>query len=376
MIQKLRLLFFVLVLSSISGFSQNTLIEKFTFDEVERDYRLFVPSGYTEGASLPLVFNLHGFTSSSLEQEFYSAMNQVADTAGFFVCYADGIARSWNVGWNFGSTADDVGFISALIDHFIETYNIDPTRVYSCGMSNGGFMSYRLACELNDRIAAVASVTGSMSPNFFPTCQPGKAVPVLEIHGTADPTVAYNGTPNVSVPIEDVIAFWVNNNQCDLTADTIEIPNTSLLDLSTADRIQFDNCSDNTKVHLIKIQNGGHTWPGAFLDIGVTNQDFKASVEIWEFFKQFQLPITSTNSEEESFSTDLKVFPNPTTGLIQIDNIPPPFNCTIHDATGRLIRQFEEYPSRNIDVTEWKKGVYFITLEKDTKQFIRKIIKH
>lgn len=297
--------------------AQTTLTGTITHNGLQRDYRLYVPAGYNPANAAPLVLNLHGFTSNALEQEFYAGMNAVADTAGFLVCYPNGIDNSWNVGWFFGSTADDVGFLSALIDELSTRYTLDSNRVYACGMSNGGFMSYRLACELNDRIAAVASVTGSMVPAYRPQCNPGRPVAVMEIHGTADPVVPYNGLALISLPIDTVVRFWVGNNSCALFADTTVVPDVAPNDGCTAIRIDYRNCDDNTEVALYRIQDGGHTWPGADTTIGVTNQDFDASVEIWRFFSRFRLNMP-VGTEQTPGPTTVQVFPNPVSDRLYV----------------------------------------------------------
>ena len=151
-------LFLLLTSCLLHAVAQETIAIDLEFDGEDRDYRLRIPANFDGETALPLVFNLHGFTSNATQQELYSRMNVVADTAGFFICYANGIGAAWNVGWDFGSSADDVGFINFLIDQISAEYPILSDQIYSCGMSNGGFMSYRLACELNQRIAAVASV--------------------------------------------------------------------------------------------------------------------------------------------------------------------------------------------------------------------------
>jgi polyhydroxybutyrate depolymerase len=171
---------------------------------------------------IPLVFAFHGLTESGAATQTYSRFNELADTAGFAVIYANGINNTWNVG--FGGTAasseDDLGFANAMIDFVIDSSNcqtgtcveIDTNRIYSCGMSNGGFFSYLLACQLSHRIAAVASVTGSMTIPTYDACNPTRAVPVLHIHGTADPIVPYTGGDFKTV--DEVLAYWTSHNNC------------------------------------------------------------------------------------------------------------------------------------------------------------------
>ena len=291
-------------------------------------------------------------------------MNTVADTAGFFVCYPDGLGteQAWNVGWAFGSQADDVGFISALIDTLAAAYPIDTNRVYSCGMSNGGFMSYRLACELNDRIAAIASVTGSIAPSYLPDCNPGKPVPVLEIHGTADNVVAYEGTPFLSIPIPEVLDFWANNNGCATEAVEEAVPDTDTTDASTATRISFPDCEDGQDVLHFRINGGEHTWPGSSILIGVTNQDIVASAEIWHFFRQFTLDDVVSTSQALPTAPQVRVFPNPSSGLLYLDTEEPPQLVQLYDLSGRLLLRQEAYDRPQLDLNSLSAGVYLLEI--------------
>jgi polyhydroxybutyrate depolymerase len=349
----------VLLLGSFMLSAQQTLTGTIMHDGIERDYRIRVPV-VAEDASL--VFNLHGFGSSAFEQELYSFMNTVADTAGFFVCYPDGLGteQAWNVGWDFGSQADDVGFISALIDTLAATYSIDTNRVYSCGMSNGGFMSYRLACELNDRIAAVASVTGSMVPSYLPDCNPGKPVPVLEIHGTADDVVAYEGTFPISAPIPDVLDFWATNNGCATEPVEEAVPDTDMSDATTATRVSFPDCEDGQDVLHFRINGGGHTWPGSSIPIGVTNQDIVASAEIWHFFSQFTLDDVVNTTEELQAGPQVRVFPNPSSGPLYLDMKEVPRAVQLYDLSGRLLLRQEAFDSPQLDLGDLNTGVYLL----------------
>ncbi len=323
----------------LSVFAQNTLMESIMHDGKQRDYTLYFPASYAQSSEdYALVFNFHGFTSNGAQQRLYSEMDKVADTAQVIMCYPEGIDNAWNVGWNFGSMEDDVGFTSAMIDKFLSDHRVDPNKVYACGMSNGGFFSYKLACELSSKIAAVASVTGSIVPGQDEQCMPGKAVPTLEIHGTADPIVPYDGSTGVAMPIEDVVAFWVENNGCASNAELVDIPNTSTTDASTAQVQIYNDCTNETEVHFIRIEDGGHTWPGAPIVIGVTNQDFHASQYIWEFFSKFSLSETVSNVQEPGSVLDaVTLYPNPSNGNITLSNLPVKSEIELFHMDGRFI---------------------------------------
>ena len=356
--------------------AQSTITGNIIHDGKIRDYRLFIPSTYQAGTPLPLVFNLHGAGSNAVEQEFYCQMNKIADTASFFVCYPNGINNFWNVGWSAGSNADDVGFLNALIDSLQVNYTINPSRIYSCGMSNGGFMSYQLACASGDRFAAIASVTGSMTPTNYANCQPTRPFPVFEIHGTADLVVPFEGLANVSISIDSVIDFWTAENGCSNDPDINEIPDINTLDGCTATRYDYLNCLDNTKVSLIKVEGGGHTWPGALLTVGVTNRDFSASEEIWLFFRQYETPNISNLNQDIVFSS-ISLYPNPTTNQLFLENAQL-LKGTLYRITnlmGKTVQSglIDELP---IDVSKQNPGMYHLHAIKDNTLFSKAFIKY
>ena len=235
----MKRILFLLVLPLVA-FSQQTINGSIMHDNVQRDYILYVPAMYNASNPTPLVFNFHGYTSNANDQMWYGDFRSIADTAGFIIAHPMGTLDNsgithWNVGWG-SSTVDDIGFTTALIDSLSANYNINQDRIYSTGMSNGGYFSYHLACNLSTKIAAIASVTGTMSQFTYNNCNPQHPVPVMEIHGTADATVPYNGL--LSIP--DVMDYWVIYNQCDTQSVITQIPNINIIDGSTVEHILFD----------------------------------------------------------------------------------------------------------------------------------------
>ncbi len=350
---------FVLFFSLFAAVMLTAQSDRYTInvDGVERSYLLHLPTDYVEGDVIPLVFNFHGFGSNAVQQEFYSGMNFISDAEYFAVCYPEGIDNAWNVGWSINSDSDDVGFVEAMIDQISENYSINQAKVYSCGMSNGGFFSYRLACELSDKIAAIASVTGAMLPANITSCEPSRNVPVMQIHGTDDATVFYNGTPFISAPIEDVVGFWVDENACSAAGDTTIIDDINPNDGSTAIRIDYSDCADDASVAFYKIQDGAHTWPGAAIDIGVTNRDFSASEEIWNFFAPYQLP--SSTSTADIKTDPLVIAPNPADVYIEVQSGTPSIEAfNIINMQGQIIRSFDS--NEKHDIQDLESGIYFI----------------
>jgi polyhydroxybutyrate depolymerase len=366
--RKFKTAILLLILSStllLPAKAQTTVEGSFVWDGIERTYRIYIPANYDPAAAVPLLFNLHGYGSNNLEQEVYGDFRPIADTAGFIIAHPNGAVdftgnRSWNT---FGFTSvDDVGFLSALIDTISSSYNIDPERIYSTGMSNGGFMSYDLACFLSDRIAAVASVTGSMILSRFDICDPQHPMPVMQIHGTADATVPYNGN-QLFAHIDTLVNYWVNFNNCNPVPEIIEVPDIDPDDGCTAEQHIFSDGENGSSVEFFKVLGGGHSWPGAPVNLNITNMDFSASEEIWRFVSQFTLDGMFTSTQDRlAQSQDFVAFPNPSDGLFTLsfmDNLPKTIMVT--NTFGQVIEQHES-TNKNLQVNLLQKGIYLITV--------------
>lgn len=338
-----------------------------------RDYRLYIPAMYNGSMPVPLVLNLHGYASFAAQQEFYGDFRPIADTANFLIVHPNGTInnlgdRFWNVLGGL-SAVDDVAFLSNLIDSLRATYNIDPNRIYSTGMSNGGFMSYSLACELSNKIAAIASVTGSMITPKLNACDPQRPVPVMEIHGTADNTVPYNGSVLLgTVAIPTLVDAWVQKNQCNPTPVITPVPDINTADGCTAEHYLYTGGLNGSTVEHYKVIGGGHTWPGQLLPIGVTNQDFSASKEIWRFFSQYRLDVLTDANEPEMSQADWSVFPNPVNDRLTLrsNDTKPARQIRIFDTLGRLRLLLPATGQQtDIETTNWESGMYFILIEQE-----------
>ena len=312
---------------------------------------------------------MHGLGSNAFEEEVYTAFDSVADTAGIIVVYPNGIGGTWNISSTTGT--DDVGFISALIDTVGSQYSIDLNRVFATGMSMGGFMSYRLACELSGRIAAIASVAGLQA--FYP-CDPDRPVPVLHFHGTLDPVVPYAGVPST-------ISNWINYNLCPSDPTITDLPDIDTNDNSTVTVYHYGPCEDSTEVILYTINGGEHTWPGATIIIGITNQDIKASNEIWNFFKKYTLQgSTGIDSKAAESGLSFRFYPNPVRNLatVEVANLPANrfFNFKIFDIAGNaLLEQNNLINSRFlIDFSHFKAGFYIAAIYSDHLRSYQKFI--
>jgi len=290
--RRMIFVYVILLFASQSILHAEIQTGSFDFDGRLREYMVYLPNNYTGSIDFPLVIHLHSGGWTAQQDMDYIKLNQVADTSGFIVVYPSAIGKRWNSG---GVPApdpdvDDVGFINALIDIMSNRYSIDLERIYACGYSRGGFMAYTLACQLSDRIAAIASVAGVLSTSSAANCHPLRTIPVLHIHGTADTWVPINGTSDI-YSADQTLSYWTSFNDCG-QVDTTILPDLDATDGCTVEKITYTNCSDNSNVVYYKVINGGHTWPGAGppgYSAGNTNQDINASVEIWNFFKNYEI---------------------------------------------------------------------------------------
>jgi polyhydroxybutyrate depolymerase len=254
-------------------------------DGVEHTFRLHVPKTYAAGTPAPLVLNFHGLGSNAAQQELYSGLIGQSDQAGFILATPDGSGMPQR--WYFidfpGAEVDDFAFVRALIGHLGDTLCIDQSRIYATGMSNGGFMSAALACEMSDTFAAVAPVAGV---TYLPICDARPPVPIVVFHGTNDAVVPFAGGNIRLIPaalpgVRETAARWAQHNGCEAAPQSQRIAADVVLEA-------YAGCSSDTDVHLYVIEGGGHTWPGAlplpFLD--KTTQSIKAAEIIWRFFSE------------------------------------------------------------------------------------------
>ena len=355
---------------TFAGTSQQTITATITHDAMQREYILYVPASYTGSNAVPLVFNFHGYTSNATEQMWYGDFRPIADTANFIIVHPNGMldgtgTTHFNVGWG-GSTIDDVGFTSALLDSISADYNINADRIYSTGMSNGGFMSYHLACQLSDKIAAIASVTGSMSPLTYNTCNPQHPTAILEIHGTSDGTVPYTGA-SFSKPVSDVLDYWVNFNNSNTTPTVINVPDINTSDGSTVEHLLYYGGDNDVTVEHFKITGGGHTWSGSAFGGAGTNYDIDASVEVWKFFSKYDINglITGpTFIESSEFNDEISIYPNPATNKVSVQCMSSKaMTYELYSMQGRLILNGDNNPlSREIDLSNLPQNVYILKI--------------
>ena len=246
-----------------------------------------VPAGKGGVPGLPALFHFPGLLETPSIAAEYGKLEPAADANGYLLV----IPEHFGVGWQGVEAGtpfpdvDDPGFVRALAAVVQDRFGADPSRIYSSGMSNGGFFTSLTACQLTDLFAAFAPVSGQL--NDPSTCAPGRPVPIVMFHGDADPLVSYDTTGPAAT-------FWAKNNGCATTTTDTPLPDVDPSDGTTVIRHEYQNCPASAPVVLYQIVGGGHAWPGGdvypLVDIGKATKDISANQIIWDFVSRFTLP--------------------------------------------------------------------------------------
>ena len=274
-----------------------------TFDGVARNFIVYLPSGYNNSGKMPLIFAIHGGSGTPEGMINIANFKTIADRDKVVLVYPEGVQKNWNDGRPTVPNQlgiNDVGFFNQMCDYMINNYSVDGKKIYATGISNGGFMSTRLGCELSNRIAAIAVNAATIEAKIIaPNCNPGRPVPALYIHGTTDPLVPFlggqitaGGTAGGTILSHfQVIEKWVALNGCNSTPTITDLPDISNDGTSIKQRV-YSGGTNGSEVVSYVIMNGGHTWPQGYqylneAIIGKTSQDMNACEVIWTFFKRF-----------------------------------------------------------------------------------------
>lgn len=260
-------------------------VDQILIDGVGRWFTVHLPPSYQPGAPMPLVVNLHAYSSTAFGQEELSGMNAKADEEGFVVVNPQALndPPSWWGPLPGEAGQSDRDFFEALLIYLQEMLSIDPARIYATGMSNGGTMTYRLGCDMANTFAAIAPVAGGHVAHPF--CKPERPVSVLVIHGTDDQVIPYYGNDTDSPPVHTWLEAWASHDDCDPTPSTDQ-PYPGVTSETWSD------CAEGTMVVLYSLEGGGHTWPGALpgMTSGAVFPGMDATDVIWTFFKAHPRP--------------------------------------------------------------------------------------
>ena len=352
---------------SISAQQTNQTIQ---IASANRSFIQYLPSGFDPGTeSLPLVFCLHGLGDNAQNMSGIG-LNSMADTARFIVIYPQGMTNflsqtSWNNGTALSSTANDVDFFDAMMNHMINTYNVNPARIYVSGFSMGAIMSYRLACSLNDRVAAIGVMSGALSQTDFNSCSLNYPTPLIHIHGTNDGTVPYDGSPQPSLMLgKESFDYWTAQLNCIILADSTQYPNIAA-DGLTADRFEKLSCDLPGSSVLIRVNGGGHTY------FYQPVNDFTEMQEIWLFFRQWEHTNPAPASLNEIEASNLIIYPNPVSSSFKLD-LKSSGEGRIFDSSGRLLKTVALVSGeQSVMVDELESGSYLLEIDGKRSSFIK-----
>ncbi len=358
-----------------SGYSQTFISQTIQHDGLTREYSIYVPASYDGTTNFPLLFNLHGGGGTNSAWQVTSDMRPIADTADFILVYpqarpdpSDGNSFNWIP--KVPGTFDDVPFFSSLIDTIASNYQIDQNRIYACGYSLGGDMTFELGCKLNNRIAAIAPVARTMQANPNSFCSPVHPTGVLTILGTDDLVSPYNGI--VFGGIEYYISaaathsYWATHNNCVTTATMNTVS-------PSVERYTWSTTSGCAYVEELKVIGGGHDWPGSF-----GNMTIDANTEIWQFVSRYDINgligCTTTSIYENNGQTDnYKAFPNPFNHELTIELKSAQSNdFSIYNVIGELVTSGKLNSQVNtIDLSSLAPNVYILNIENQSIRLIK-----
>ncbi len=358
-----------------AGYAQGYMSETVQHNSLTREYSIYVPASYDGTTNFPLLFNLHGGGGTNSAWQAASDMRPIADTAEIILVYpqarpdpSDGNSFNWIP--KVPGTFDDVPFFSSLIDTIASNYQIDQNRIYACGYSLGGDMTFELGCKLNNRIAAIAPVARTMQANPNSFCSPVHPTGVLTILGTDDLVSPYIGI--VFGGIEYYISaaathmYWATHNNCDTTATMSTVS-------PSVERYTWSTASGCAYVEELKVIGGGHDWPGSF-----GNMTIDANIEIWQFVSRYDINgligcITTSINENNGQTDNYKVFPNPFNQVLTIEVKSAQSNdFSIYNVIGELVKSGKLNSQINtIDLSSLAPNVYILNIENQSIGLIK-----
>lgn len=262
------------------------------FETIERSYRIYIPSAYADperSEPIPLVIALHGAGDTHQNFEFASGLSAYAEQLGFIVIYPQATEGYWNVGQSDPLIqANDTQWIHHIVTYFLANLDVDPERIFATGFSAGGMMSYRLGCEMNDQIRAIA-VVGSTMPEFVkPFCDDSDPVPILILHGMADTVVPIDDSRVNFFSLLETLEYWIEHNKCDtdtMLTDTQPIIETQGSDV---DIYSFLDCEGENQIKLITVEDGQHFWFGMPYFTPPDVDTLKTQETVLDFFNGFE----------------------------------------------------------------------------------------
>jgi len=367
-----RLLSFIVFTTFLSeSYSQGYISETIQHDGLTREYSIYIPASYDGTTSFPLLFNFHGGNGVIADWQTTADMRTIADTADFILVYpqarpdpSDGNSLNWLP--KTPGTFDDVLFISALIDTIASNYQIDQNRIYSCGYSLGGDMSFELGCKLNNRIAAIAPVARTMQANPNSFCFPVHLTGVLTILGTDDFISPYGGYPGYYLSAAETHSYWASHNNCKTTATMSPVS-------ASVERYTWSTASGCAYVEELKVIGGGHDWPGSF-----GNMSIVANEEIWQFVSRYDIngligcTTTSLNGYIDT-QKNYRVYPNPVNSQLTIEmEIAEEKGFRVYSTIGELVLSGRlNSRTQTVDLSSLSPNVYVLSIDNHSIKLIK-----
>jgi polyhydroxybutyrate depolymerase len=372
-----HLLVLCLSLTALGSFAQ---LDSIWVGDMYRYYAIHLPPNYDGVAELPVVIGLHGGFGSAEQLPNQSLLSESADEEGYIALYPDGLGyilapafHFWNAGeccgYPLSAGIDDVQFISDLIDDIGNNYAVDLNRVYATGISNGGMMSYKLACELSDKIAAIAPVAG---PLMSHPCNAENPIPVIHFQSYQDSNIPYLGgvgdgaSDHYNPPIDSVLNVFASLNDCASLNDTV-------YDGTDFTHVVWSECLCSYRVEYFISTDGGHSWPGGVVALGDDPSVLlDANDLMWEFFQEFSLDCNVTVKEEEQMNA-FEVFPNPASNIIHIISPSPVTEVILYNQQGSQVAT--TVMNNNLAVDHLPVGLYVMIIKTQKYQCVRRILK-
>lgn len=379
---KKSILFISLIIITLTSVSGQNVYDSIYVGNRWRTYMTHLPTGYNPSNHYPLVLCFHGGQNGAQSAQigwqaiaYMSNLSQKADTAGFIVVYPEGTVINNNRTWNAGgccqpattNNIDDVGFVSSLIDTLKTDYPIDSLRVYASGSSNGALLCYRLACELPNKIAAIASISGTQE--YFP-CNPTQKMPIINFHSKVDIAVPYNGgvgqgPSGTNFTSQDsTMQLWTALNNCAARDTVFNGGNTNYT------FIRIHNCSCQVEYHHYATSDGGHSWPSGNPNNNPVSYQVNATNLLWSFFQNYTLGCLTTGIDDiNETKAAIKAFPNPFSNKINLSNSTGDELITLINCYGQVI-----WTGKNIgkqDFSTLSSGLYFLRINNQTIKLLK-----
>lgn len=349
---------------------------RLSHDGVNRKYMLYLPQNYNPSTPASLILTLHGL-GEIVENFSQRGFDQVADTTNYIVVAPQAMddiltGPAWNsraglFGYYPNTGVDDIGFLNELVDTVIANYSINQNQVYICGMSMGGFMTQRMACESNEKFKAFASVAGTRGSGIY-NCDPGRPIPMAHFHGTEDATIGYYDN-NFGWSVDDLISYWVQHNDTDPNPVETRLPDL-IDDGYTVDYFYYPN--DPVELELFRVNNADHVW------LYKDENDISYAEEIIKFFNKTHEPL---QIEDSISSYGIKVYPNPAKDKLYVDlpssKASDSFDIRMFDLIGKLIfeTQTNEKITRiSLDTLSVGRGIYILEISNSEIRFTQKVV--